>query len=432
MEQPPDGNQFYIALLVFLIMGSAFFSACEMAFSCVNKIKLKSLAREGNTDAARVLKLTEAFDKLLSTVLIGNNVVNISSSAVATMLLLKYVGEQGAAMASAIMTVLILIFGEISPKIIAKRNPEKFAMTVVSLLQLLVTLCTPFTFLLGGIRVLLGKILGDAPQEAGMSDYELKVLVDEVANAGKFDKDESNLIKSAIEFDDIKVKEIYTPRVDLVSCSLESSNAEILRLFSSHGFSRLPVYDADEQEIIGIILAKDFYDAYLKDPKFSIAKILRSVPYVLASTKISTVLKNMQHNKEQLAVVVDSYGGVSGLVTIEDILEELVGEIWDEHDEPVSVFHKLGDNRYLISCSSAGRTANVRDMFEYMGIDFDLLNIENVPVSQWVADTLGYIPTKGDGFIFRNVDVVVNKTNRHRLLEIIVTVHREEVDPPGT
>ena len=265
-----------------------------------------------------------------------------------------------------------------------------------------------------------------------MSDYELKVLVDEVESAGKIDKDESNLIKSAIEFDDIKVKEIYTPSVDLVTCSLASSNAEILRLFTSHGFSRLPVYDEEEEEILGIILAKDFYDNYLKDARFNIRKIIRNVPYVLKSSKISTVLKNMQHNKEQLAVVVDSYGDVEGLVTIEDIVEELVGEIWDEHDEPVSVFHKLGEDRFLVNCSSAGRTANVRDMFEYMGLDFDLYGIENVPVAQWVADTLGYIPTKGDGFMFRNVDVVVNKTNKHRLLEIIVTVHREENDPPGT
>ena len=410
MEQPAGGNAPYLALLVFLIIGSAFFSGCEMAFSSVNKIKLKTMAREGKSSAAKVLKLTDAFDKLLSTILIGNNIVNISASAVATVLLLRTVGDQGAAMASAMMT----------------------AMAVVPLMQLLVTLCTPFSFLLGGVRVVLTKILGEAPKDAGMSDYELKVLVDEVESAGKIDKDESNLIKSAIEFDDIKVKEIYTPSVDLVTCSLASSNAEILRLFTSHGFSRLPVYDEEEEEILGIILAKDFYDNYLKDARFNIRKIIRNVPYVLKSSKISTVLKNMQHNKEQLAVVVDSYGDVEGLVTIEDIVEELVGEIWDEHDEPVSVFHKLGEDRFLVNCSSAGRTANVRDMFEYMGLDFDLYGIENVPVAQWVADTLGYIPTKGDGFMFRNVDVVVNKTNKHRLLEIIVTVHREENDPPGT
>jgi CBS domain containing-hemolysin-like protein len=246
-------------------------------------------------------------------------------------------------------------------------------------------------------------------------------MVDEVENEGTISEDESDLIKSAIEFSDIRVKEILTPRVDMVACNVLDSNAEIYRLFATNHFTRIPVYDAEENTIIGLIHSRDFHTSYLKDPKFNLKTILKNVAYVHRSTKISLLLKNLQRNKLQMAVVIDSYGSVAGIVTIEDILEELVGEIWDEHDEAVSVFHKLGNNRFLVSCSSNSRNASLRDLFEYIRLDFDRYDLENQSISGWVVDSLGEVPKKGDTFTYRDLNVEVTKVDQHRLKQIIVT-----------
>jgi putative hemolysin len=425
MESAGGVRELYIILLVLLLASSAFFSASETALSTSSRIRLKNMAREGNERAVEVLRLIGEFDTALSTILIGNNVVNICAASIATVLFIQAFGEAGLSISTTVMTVLVLVFGEISPKILAKERPEAFAMTAAPYLRFLIILLTPVNYLFLRLKQMLKKMVRTGSGGRGVTEEELKVLVDEVENQGTIDRDESDLIKSAIEFGDIRVKEILTPRVDVVSCNLTSSNAEILRIFASHGFSRLPVYDEEENNIIGIVHAKDFYDEYLKDRKFALKSIIRNVIYVHRSTKVSLVLKNMQRNKVQVAVVIDSYGSVAGIASIEDIVEELVGEIWDEHDVAVSIFHKLGADRYLVSCDSVSRNASLRDLFEYMRLDFDLYDLENQPISGWVVDTLGEIPEKGASFTYRNLEVVVNKTNAHRVLEIIVTVHGE-------
>ena len=425
MESAGGVRELYIILLVLLLASSAFFSASETALSTSSRIRLKNMAREGNERAVEVLRLIGEFDTALSTILIGNNVVNICAASIATVLFIQAFGEAGLSISTTVMTVLVLVFGEISPKILAKERPEAFAMTAAPYLRFLIILLTPVNYLFLRLKQMLKKMVRTGSGGRGVTEEELKVLVDEVENQGTIDRDESDLIKSAIEFGDIRVKEILTPRVDVVSCNLTSSNAEILRIFASHGFSRLPVYDEEENNIIGIVHAKDFYDEYLKDRKFALKSIIRNVIYVHRSTKVSLVLKNMQRSKVQVAVVIDSYGSVAGIASIEDIVEELVGEIWDEHDVAVSIFHKLGADRYLVSCDSVSRNASLRDLFEYMRLDFDLYDLENQPISGWVVDTLGEIPEKGASFTYRNLEVVVNKTNAHRVLEIIVTVHGE-------
>ena len=207
----------------------------------------------------------------------------------------------------------------------------------------------------------------------------------------------------------------------MVACNITDSNAEIYRLFTTNNFTRIPVYDEEENTLIGLLHSKDFYNSYLKDPKFDIKKILKNIGYIHRSTKISLLLKNLQHNKLQMAAVIDSYGSVVGIVTIEDILEELVGEIWDEHDDAVSVFHKLGNGKYLVSCDSNSRNANLRDLFEYMQLDFDLYNLENQSLSGWVIDSLGEIPKKGDRFTCQDLQVEVTKVDQNRVKKIIVT-----------
>jgi putative hemolysin len=425
MENSFFNIHFYIVLLVILLSLSAFFSASETALTSCSRIRLKQMLLDGNKRAGIVLELIANYDNALSTILIGNNVVNIGSASIATVLFIQLFGHAELALSTTVMTVLVLVFGEITPKSLAKEKPEAFALAAAPLLNFLVKLLTPLNYLFMHLKTLLGKFFNTKSSgRLGITEDELKVIVDEVQSQGTINRDESTLIKSAIEFNDIRVKEILTPRVDMVFCNIDDSIASILRTFSSHGFSRLPVYDEDEENIIGIIHAKDFYDAYVKDHKFKLPAILKDIVYVHRMTKISLVLKNMQRAKVQMAIVIDSYGSVAGLVTIEDIIEELVGEIWDEHDEAISVFHKIGKDRYLVNCDSLGRNASLRELFEYMQLDFDRYDLENQPISGWVVASLGEIPEKGDQFTYRNLDITVNKTNQNRVLEIIVTVHR--------
>ena len=413
----------YLVILFILLCGSAFYSASETALSTVNKIRIKHLARNGNKQAAGILKLLEHFDEVLSTILVGNNIVNIAMASIATLLCIKLFGDESSvSIATTITTVIVIVFGEISPKSLAKEYSEPFLLAVHKLLWWNTMLFTPLNYFFKKLKnYISSKISGNKTARPSITEAELKVMVDEVENEGTISEEESDLIKSAIEFNDIRVKEIYTPRVDMVACSVTNSNTEIYRLFTTNHFTRIPVYDAEENNIIGLLHAKDFYNSYLKDPKFNIKTILKNVAYVHRSTKISLLLKNLQHNKLQMAAVIDSYGSVAGIITIEDIMEELVGEIWDEHDEAVSVFHKLGNNRYLVSCDSNSRNASLRDLFEYMQLDFDLYNLENQSISGWVVESLGEVPKKGDSFTYRDLNVAVTKVDRHRLKKIIVT-----------
>ena len=420
-----DENELYryLIILVIFLCGSAFYSASETALSTVNKIRLKNMARTGNEDAAGILKLLEHFDEVLSTILVGNNIVNIGTASIATMLCIRLMGNgNSVTIATAVTTVVILIVGEISPKSLAKEYAEPFLLSIHKLLWWNTKLFTPLNFIFKKLKDCLSRtISGKIPVKPVITEAELKVMVDEVENEGTISEAESDLIKSAIEFNDIRVKEILTPRVDMVACSITNSNAEIYRLFTTNNFTRLPVYDAEENNIIGLLHSKDFYNSYFKNPKFNLKTILKNIAYVHRSTKISLLLKNLQHNKLQMAAVIDSYGSVVGIVTIEDILEELVGEIWDEHDDDVSVFHKLGNNKYLVSCDSNSQNASLRDLFEYIKLDFDLYNLENQSINGWVVDSFGEIPKKGDSFTYQDLQVEVTKVDQNRVKKIIVT-----------
>ena len=413
----------YLIVLIFFLSCSAFYSASETALSTVNKIRMKHLARNGNKDAAGILKLLDHFDEVLSTILVGNNIVNIGTASIATLLCIKMVGDEGGVtVATAITTIVILVVGEISPKNLAKEYSEQLLLSTHKLLWWNTLLFTPINYIFKKLKDFISrKISGNKAAKPTITEAELKVMVDEVENEGTISEDESDLIKSAIEFSDIRVKEILTPRVDMVACNVNNSNAEIYRLFATNHFTRIPVYDAEENNIIGLIHSRDFHTLYLKDPKFNLKTILKNVAYVHRSTKISLLLKNLQRNKLQMAAVIDSYGNVAGIVTIEDILEELVGEIWDEHDEAVSVFHKLGNDRFLVSCGSNSRNASLRDLFEYIRLDFDRYDLENQSISGWVVESLGEVPKKGDTFTYRDLNVEVTKVDRHRLKQIIVT-----------
>lgn len=402
-----------IIIMAVLIMMSAYFSATETAFSSFNKTRLKHLSEKGNKKADKVLSISENFDRLLSTILIGNNIVNIALSSISTILFVRILGgEIGATVSTVIITVLVLIFGEISPKSLAKESPEKFAMISAPIINFFIYLLMPLNFVFSLWKKLLSKIF-KVSEDRKMTPDELLIFVDEVEEGGGIDAEESELLKSAIEFNDQEAVDILTPRVDVEGVSADSTKEEIARVFTDTGFSRLPVYHESLDNIVGIVHQKDFYDGPKITDK-SLDEIMKTPVFVTPSMKISDLLKLLQKTKSHIAVVTDEYGGTLGIVTMEDILEELVGEIWDEHDEVIEEFTKLDDGTYKIICS-----ADLDEMFEYFDLEGET---DSFTVSGWVMEQLGKIPDEGDSFVYDNLEVTVTQTDNQRVLEINVKV----------
>lgn len=410
-----------ITLLIVLIISvglSAFFSATETAFMSLSRIKIKNLAQMGDKKAQRVLRLSENPDKLLSTVLIGNNIVNIASASIATVLFVKYLGDNGATVSTVVMTVIVLIFGEVSPKGIAKEVPEKFAMAVSGVISMLITVFTPFSFLLVKLKDLLSRMFR-VEAESGFSEDELLTIVDEAEQDGGLDSNESELIRNAIEFTDHTAQDILTPRIDVTATDVETSAEEMAALFRESGFSRIPLYEETVDNIVGIINEKDFYNHTAQGDK-PLREIMQSAMFVPASVKVPDLLAEMQAKKTHMAIVVDEFGGTEGIVTLEDILEELVGEIWDEHDEEEEEdITAVAEDTFTVSASTP-----VDDFFE----EFDVSEeTEVATVNGWVQSHTGKLPEVGDTFDFEHLTVTVMSVDEQRAEEVQVVVHPKEV-----
>ena len=408
-----------IAAMFLMVAFSAYFSATETAFTSLNRIRLKSKADAGDRRAARTLALAEDYDRLLSTILIGNNIVNISASTLGTVLFTKHVGTAyGPAVSTIVLTVIILIFGEISPKSLAKEQPEAFAMFSAPILRLLMMILRPLNFLFAQWKRLLSLIFRSS-SDSGITEEELITMVDQAETEGGLDQDESELIRSAIEFGDLEVDEILTPRVDIVAVEDTDTMDEIAKAFAESGYSRLPVYHEDIDNIVGVIHEKDFHAARYHGHD-DVSAIVSTVLYTTANTKISDLLRILQKAKAHMVIVVDEYGGTEGLCTMEDIVEELVGEIWDEHDEVIEEFKKQEDGSYLISCS-----ADLTDLFDLFSIKGEC---DANTISGWVMEQIGRIPEEGDRFTSDGLDVTVTKVDHRRVLEIRVVVLDQSPD----
>ena len=380
-----------IIALVFLVACSAFFSASETAFSSLNQIRLKSRAEDGDASAARVLAMAEKYDKLLSTILIGNNIVNIAAASIGTILFTRALGaERGATMSTIVLTIVVLIFGEVTPKSLAKEMPETVATAVSPMLNLLMVLFTPLTWLFSQWKRLLGHFV-HSTEEDTITEGELMTMVSEAENDGELTDRESELIRSAIEFDDVEVEEILTPRVDVVA-----------------------VEDNTIDNIIGVVHEKDFYLARLKK-ETSLEELVKPTLYTTGSTQISQLLRTLREQHHHLAVVVDEYGGTEGIITLEDILEELVGEIWDEHDEATEDFHKQSDGSWIVLGS-----ASVDDLFETLGLPEDE-DIDSNTVNGLVQEKTCHLPKVGDRFTLGGYDGVVTRTAKRRVTEVRLT-----------
>ncbi len=409
-----DGSMTLWVILVILVAFSAFFSASETAFSSLNQIRLKSRADDGDRTAARVLAMSEQYDKLLSTILIGNNIVNIAAASIGTIIFTKMLGaERGATVSTMVLTIVVLIFGEVTPKSLAKEMPETIATAVAPVLSLLMLVLTPLTWLFSQWKRLLNHFVHSSESDT-ITEGELMTMVSEAENDGELTDRESELIRSAIEFDDVEVEEILTPRVDVVAVADDISLEELAQTFAESGYSRLPVYHGTIDNIIGVVHEKDFYIARLKKAT-KIEDLVAPTLYTTGSTQISQLLRTLREQHHHMAVVVDEYGGTEGIITLEDILEELVGEIWDEHDEVTEDFRKQSDGSWLVSGS-----ASVDDLFETLDLPEDE-DIDSNTVNGLVQEKTCHLPKVGDHFSLGEYDGVVTRTARRRVTEVRLT-----------
>ena len=399
-----------IVAVVILVMCSAYFSATETAFTSLNTIRMKTWAENGDKRAARALALEQDYDKLLSSILIGNNIVNITATTISTLLFTKIFVTYGATISTVVITIVVLIFGEISPKSVAKEFPERFAMFSAPILRVIILVLTPLNFLFSMWKKLLSKIFKPSGDD-GITEEELMGIVDQAESEGGLDAHEGDLIRASIEFNELDVSDILTPRVDLVAVDEESTMQEVGALFVENGYSRLPIYHETIDNIIGVIHQKDFYKARVRGED-RLAMIKSPVVYTTPNTKIFKLLRILQMNKVHMAVVVDEYGGTEGIVTLEDILEELVGEIWDEHDEVTEFLHKQPDGSYNIDC-----TTDLDDMYDLFEIKGEC---EASTVSGWVLEQIDRIPKQGDHFIAEGLEVTVTAVDNRRVMEINV------------
>ena len=404
-----------IVIMTVCLILSGYFSATETAFSSANTTRLKTLAEKGNKRAALVCKLLERYDRLLSTILIGNNIVNIATASIGTVLFVRHYGDAGATISTVVVTVVVLIFGEISPKSIAKDCAEQWAMLSAPMLQVLIWIFTPLNAIFSFWKKLLAKVFR-LSSDNKMSQEELLMLVDEVQQDGSIDKNEGELLKNAIDFSEQRAEDILIHRTDLAALPITATKEEVAALFTETKYSRLLIYQDSIDNILGTIHQKDFYvgcgvtDKPLRD-------IILPPVYALEMEPISLLLKKLQQAKTHVAVVVDEYGGTCGIVTMEDILEELVGEIWDEHDEVVREVEPLSENVYRVS----GKT-NVERLFESLGYEqeFDVQT-----VSGWIMELLERIPEAGDTVDYRNMHLTVESMKEKRVDTVRLEIRPE-------
>ncbi len=403
--------------MVICIILSGYFSATETAFSSLNKTRMKYMAEKGNKRAKNALRLAENYDKLISTILIGNNIVNIATASIGTLIFVDLLGQElGATVSTVVVTIVVLIFGEITPKSIAKDYPERFALFSAPFIGALLWLFTPLNFLFSLWKKLVA-LLFHSDEEDKMSQEELLLLLEEVEQEGAIDKSEGTLLRNAVEFGDLEVQSILTHRVDLEAVEVNATKEEIAAKFTETRFSRLLVYEETIDKIVGVLHLKDFYDGMGINPK-PLRDIMTPPLFIHQTEKVDDLLQLLKANKSHIAVVIDEYGGTLGIVTMEDILEELVGEIWDEHDEVEEPFRQLSENTYLVDC-----TVTLDDFCDFFDVETDS---ESVSLGGWIMDQMQRIPEKGDRFTYENLTITATETDDHRIEWVTVEVAPKE------
>ncbi len=406
----------YSVAIALLLLSSAFFSMSETAFTSVNDIKLKKMANDGNRKAQRALDIIENYDKFLTTILIGNNLVNIAGTSIATTMFAILLGaETGAMVTTVVMTLLLLTFGEITPKSFAKKHPEDTCMMVCGVIHWIIVIFSPLSWLF----LKLTRFIGSG-EDNFITEDELEVMIDEIQSDGVLEKSESELIKSAMRLDDIFVSDVYVHRVDIVAIDCDEPVENLGKLFVTSGFSRIPVYDDTIDNIIGVAYAKTYFTNTAMNVKFSIHDIIMPVKYIPETVTVATALSELQKSKIHLAVVLDSYGGTRGIVTLEDLLEELVGEIWDESDYIQEDVSASTGGSYIVK-----GMADIDDVMEKIGVFIDREGYDENNVSGFIMYKLQRAPTKGDVVELDNVDITVLSVKGHRVVDCSITVKNQ-------
>ena len=406
-----------VLLLILLIALSAYFSASETAFASYNKMRMKSEAEDKKAlKARRVLSLSENYEKLISTILIGNNIVNIVATSVATLLFTHLISNEAVAatVSTVVMTLAVLTFGEITPKTVAKRTADSFTKKVADSLTVLTIVFTPLTFIFNLWQKFVLKFFKD-DGEAAVTEDEIITVVEEAAEDGEIDEQESELIKNVIKFSDLDVNDILTPRVDVTAVDINWDKEKIAKVFAETEFSRLPVYDESIDNISGILYQKDFYN----HSQLPVSELVKPVKFIFSSMKISRLLKLFQESKCHMVVVNDEYGGTEGIVTLEDVIESLVGEIYDEHDEVVEDIVKLSETNYKVLGSTS--IDKFLETFE-LELEEEDDDSDITTVSGFAAHNLEKIPDEGDVFEHRNLKITITKTDSNRVVEAMVEV----------
>ncbi len=415
-----------IAICVVFIMLSAFFSSTETAFSSVSKIRLKNLADNGNKRAKTALLVSERYSKALSTILVGNNVVNIANSALATVFFVNLFGEaEGTVLSTIIITIIVLIFGEVVPKNFAINNAESICMTFAPVLRALMVFLTPITVILIGINKLCEKFSkkGDSP-EPSVTEDELKYIIESIEEEGVLEEQESELVQSALEFDEKTAVEVITPRVDMVAIDIDDPIDEITELVLKERYSRIPVYKDNIDKIIGVLHTRDFLEALINnDGTPDIESMLQPAHFIYKTKKLSALLADFKYNKIHLAVVTDDYGGILGIVTMEDLLEQIVGDIWDEDEEEERMFLKISENKYEVSGDMS-----IPDMLELFDKPARYIDTESNSVGGWALEQLADIPESGEQFVFKEFEITVRKVADQRILSLIIVYTPSEND----
>lgn len=408
----------YLIVILVLMLCSALFSACETAFSSVNKIRLKSDAMQGNQRAAKALALAASFDRALTAILIGNNLVNILSASLCTILFTKWFGEGSVGISTLAMTLLVLIFGEIMPKNYAKNHAEKMALFFAAPLRALIWILTPLIFLFNQ----LAKLVSKKGEEPSVTEDELKVIVDQIEEEGVLEEQESDLVRSALEFDEISVDEVLVPRVRVTAIPKETSIPEIKQIFLAERYSRLPVYNDTIDDIIGFITEKDFF-GLLESGGTEITPIIKNVLRLPEFARISEAMKQMQRAKSHIAIVVDQYGGTKGIVTLEDIIEELVGEIYDEADEVIPMLTKCGDNSYEVSGE-----LSIADLCDALELPESRIVTECTSVGGWLTELAGHIAEEGESVSGDWFRMTVLQMQEQRVQRILLELTEPDPD----
>ena len=400
----------YACIIVLLVIISAFFSLTETAFTGANRIKLKRMANDGDKRAAKALGMLEDYDKFLTTNLIGVNVVNIASTTIASLMFLALFGDFGSVVNIVVMTLVSLTFCEIIPKSVAKRSPEKWCLKTCGIFSVLLKLLSPISWLFTKLTKAIGE-----EEDTAMSDEELEVLIDECEDEGTLKDSESELIKSAIRFDDVMAEDICVPRMDVTAVDSDISEDELAEVFAESGFSRIPVYRGTVDDIVGVVNAKEYFARKHRGEDCSVKSLTRPVQYVPESMKASELLNEFQKSKMHLAVILDSYGGTVGIVTLEDVLESLVGEIWDETDVVTEDIVANPDGTLTVSGS-----ASIYDVMEHLGRDFGLDGYDERSVGGYVMYRIGRPPEKGDMADAEGVVITVTAVDGHRVTECLI------------